>query len=297
MRYEDTKMPNRNVIILIVICGLLMLVIAGGFAIFNYDGGNYEKANKDKLTGITSQSVKESDSFNIQTTDLKPNTEPQFKIGDEFRYKTTYSDSKWNSNDTEIFYVERIDRINGTEYYVLFSSLESDYDSTGTYYLINKQTGSVDRAIFRLEYEDGHVDEEEENDEFIFTNLYIYADWMLALKEGLNFEIIVTETKKTKIKGCINDKSSHPDYMSNDWYIGNISITSKYEYEVEGIDKIKVGNNNRECFKVVEIIKEGNKISDDRTILWIDIEKRIMVKTEYRSENLKIAEVNLVSNL
>ncbi|PKP57022.1 MAG: hypothetical protein CVT89_05210, partial [Candidatus Altiarchaeales archaeon HGW-Altiarchaeales-2] len=159
------------------------------------------------------------------------------------------------------FYVEKTEKIDKAENYkILYTRNGMSEDNTTAqikYILyVNKENGSMTQFILQL------TDEKVILEEYvIFDKVYMYSPWMLALTDDLKWNITtVIET-----------------------------MEKNYNYRVLGREKI----NARECFKIERIHKTGN-IIDEKVILWVDVDKRILVKAERYYENLKLGEVNLI---
>lgn len=307
-------MNQRNFIIPVTIVGVILIVIIAGFIIFNphSDRGDKQIHSGDAMDNTT-QIIKESKKIEVQTTNIEPNTKPQFKVGDKFEYELTSNYGGLGAagphTNKITFTVNKIERINGTGAYVLeYADMKNGSGViVDTYVDIN--IGKIIGCTLKLVYPDGRVEEENMDNETIFNlNQYLYADWMLALDDGLKWKVSITKTEKKRIDPELTDEQaeeliremgrtgkSYEEILNIP--ISTVKTTDDYEFKVEGIEKIKVGNKERDCFKVVRIQKEGNKIVGDKLIMWIDAEKRILVKREDWVENLRLMEINLVSEL
>jgi len=107
------------------------------------------------------------------------------------------------------------------------------------------------------------------------TSDSIFASWMLALDDNFKWKLIYNKTG-----------------VEEETYLG------EREFEVIGREEV----NNRDCFKVeikkirVDSMTNVRKIVE-RRYLWIDVEKRILVKRQIMYENVLLSEMNLVSEL
>ncbi|PKP56513.1 MAG: hypothetical protein CVT89_06080 [Candidatus Altiarchaeales archaeon HGW-Altiarchaeales-2] len=118
--------------------------------------------------------------------------------------------------------------------------------------------------------------------------------WMLALNE--NFEW----TKNTTM-----DMSGFKSTSSETMDMSGFKSTSSERYKVVGVEEIDTKNGKKKCYKVEQESASSMDMSGKsggttntkisaRSILWIDYNNRILVKTEEWMENLKIGSVELV---
>ncbi len=248
----------------IVTIGLVFFV---GYSVLKQDGDGGQGQDTD-----SGQNLKvEISEFNLELT-----SKSSFEVGQEFKYETTTRmDDDSTMNYEETFIVEKIERHNGVDCYVI-SSIGQMSDSSGasmameiekiTY--VNKETGK----IVQIDVEMGGLEMPMEwgEDALSFRGNGMYATWMLALKENLTW----TTTMNT---------SMDVERMTTDM-----------TYKVIGMEKI----NDTECFKV-EITTLMKMSEDDqgtiKEIIWIDANKRIVVKSLSEIEELMTSEMNLVS--
>ncbi|MFN3527598.1 MAG: hypothetical protein ACK4YO_00665 [Candidatus Altarchaeaceae archaeon] len=109
----------------------------------------------------------------------------------------------------------------------------------------------------------------------------IIQPWMLALNENFEWK------KESTIE------------------MRNFTVNSTETYKVIDIEEITTKAGKKNCYKVENTVatsrtfaagqrNRGNSVYFTKTILWIDKEKRILIKAEVWIENLKIADIELV---
>jgi len=204
--------------------------------------------------------------------DLPKNSEIQFKVGQKFIYKTPEKEYGW---EIDTFTVEKIERKNGKEYFVVVQ--ESNSTTFGDFnekrnilryftYYYDKENGRVAQIkVDNVTVMDG-------SQELRATDLSFFAYWMLGLKDNAKWEIKFTEITPSL----------------------NLVEHSTFEFRVLGREKV----NNRECFKVEKRIINNDKKDavEEIDYHWVDVEKRILVKEEYyTADKVKLVELNLVS--
>ncbi len=228
--------------------------------------------------------------FNLSFDEIPHNTNPTFKVGDKFEYvarspKISKKGPDYTSQSTQkiTYSVVKKEKLRGIECYVMESVNlllinESDPMSSGRVlrqiYYISTETGKIIRftsseaSIKRgveMNKKDYFADVPSEISE-VYDSIIAYSPWMLSLDDEFKMEI----------KRFVEDSKIERDVI-----------------KVAGRDKIK----NRECYKVEKrTIGENNDVIS-REIKWIDVEKRILIKSEVYYENLKINELEIVSEL
>ncbi len=244
----------------------------------------YFLGEKDRHINTTDPLVR----LNISFDKVPHNTKPNFKVGDKFEYiahglKISKKGPDYRSQSTQkiVYSVVGKEKLRGVECYVvesvnLFLVNGSDIMSSGTIsknvYYMGVETGKIMsvtsikspiRKGIEMNKTEYSADLPSEVSE-IYRGLIIYSPWMLSLKDEFKMEI----------------KIYYPE-------------VEKEEIKVIDKDIIK----NRECFIVESrTIDENNKILS-REKMWVDVEKRILIKSEVYYENLKINELEIVSEL
>lgn len=205
--------------------------------------------------------------FEISESELKINAKLPFKAGDEFEYHciTEYSDIH------QVFIVEEVKRIKGSDYYVIrtkawgkqkldkWQEILKGEGNVGLHY--DKETGKAFEMKDYPEYELKDMGSDPQR------GLPIYY-WMLALNDDFKWE-----------------------RMWNTTGLG-VHYENKYMYEVVGREKIK----GRECFKVEKKIMDlKSKEIIEKTVFWVDVETRVLIKEITYADNISICENNLLS--
>ncbi len=274
---------KANNLIYVVGFVILVLVIAT-YLILN----NSQKINDlnpinnslEKPMNLT-ENVKER-AKEINFTILEHNVKPQFKIGDKFKYKIygapiITKDISASTKSVEGILeckVEKLERINGTECYLLVStqqtSLHSDAPSimiTTLKVWVDKDAGKIIKSQMSRIYKGNEISSESiipNKTSEIYGNI-MYYPWMLSLDD--DFEMKVNENSQ-----------------------GIEKTSSASVFKMIGKEKI----NDRDCFKVELRVLDENKRVLLRENIWIDIKKRILVKSESYYENLKVGDINLI---
>lgn len=247
---------------------------------------------------------------NITTSIVKHNVKPQFKVGDKFEYEiqgSAVGATEWNENNTmkiklEVL-VEKIDRIEGEDCYMLVSNRITEVpkerytpninalstpnqqkDERITMRLqkrkdcIHKDTGKILKTVMQEgALKDGKIqwgppiemEIPKETSEETWGNIIFYP-WMLALDDEFRMEV-------------------NTSYDTEGLTTREVSV-----FKVVGREKV----NGRDCFRIETRVIDKNT---NRVVLrentWIDVKKRILVKSETYKDDLKIMELNLVSKL
>ncbi|PKP58559.1 MAG: hypothetical protein CVT88_07080 [Candidatus Altiarchaeales archaeon HGW-Altiarchaeales-1] len=227
-------------------------------------------------------------------------TQPELPPGCERKNKTTTTSSTTEYN------VEKTERAEGKDCYVVSVKPKQDMEEikksireyksdaseeeiekmaeqqkamaeqqTTTYYY-DKENGKIIKIVMKMGNTEMTYTEDLANVMSTMMGMYmgfpVLSQWMLALDE--NFRWIQTIEEK-----------------------GGEKHKAEIEYKFVETEKA----NNRECFKVEITLKdkssvksEGYSSMDMKTIVWIDKEKRILVKSQTKAEGLMTSETNLI---
>lgn len=315
-------MDHKQKILLILVTGIILLWIVW-VLVFNNSIIPSEKdknISNDKInTSIIEPSEKVVIYNETLTYKFEPTSKPHFEVGETYHYRVRFYSSPTRSEEMErtsiqlspmdvFIHVEKIERINKTECYLLrrdksndtieiitqnkktgkrdISYITNEYEEK--YYCINRENGSAVRPIFsngKNEEEKNHKGNVKfipKNEPKIFKFPFMpyfkfFEEWMLCLKENTKWVY--------EAKGRHNDKEYGGD------------IEGKSEMKVTGIEKI----NGRECF-VYEETRYTQTTSttnvwktNQKWVYWIDAKKRIMVKQKLIEDGVTIFEAELVS--
>jgi len=300
-------MKNR----LIVPIGILIaaiLIIIGGYMILNEnkptespednyatqnnaEGNHYTEPyfeNTTETTPVTSKDIvheMENNPDTKQSTNITQNTKLAFNVGDKFVYNAPIQIG--SECIVEYIIVDKI-RFNKTEYFKVQKSMPEacvkmidtpdgrmpifvgPYNNTNTY--LNPDTGG-------LTYDLGTEKVRTMNGSDPRAACGVgrgnwFCTWMLKLDD--DFKLLLN----------YHDELEEGVYEKYDHTI--------HELIVEGREKI----DGRECFKVKReyktCFKDGSCNIDDKTIYYVDVEKRILLKREAWIGNLYRGEVRLV---
>ncbi len=270
---------NIQIGLIVVIVIIILGIIGIGYTSFNSTDkmklGVVTTQPESQQEGTIVQSEKEGVDFKFERSGatLQPNIKPQFKVGQKFGYVTTSLLIGTSVRSEDFYFVKNIERINGTDYYVIFINK--------TQHMIDPNKHEINMTIQGVSYIDVNSGEilkivmenslTIEGDKASKFGIEMYAPWTLALKEGIKWieKFNMTEDKKTYTIG-------------------------ESEYEVIGMEKM----NNRKCFKVQITSKKSQgteqTISAQKTF-WIDANERILVKAQTKIGNLGSGEMNLVT--
>lgn len=285
------KNKTSNIIIVVGIIILIVLIILGVYLIEdNNNKGYQEKTTLNQTNNIEIAKKDVSTTIIYSTAELKTNSKLILSQGQTFKYKLDYPTRQQNIIDKNnhiasvdnsiVFFVESIRMINKTKCYKIISnetkSIEMMYE--GKYI---KSSSSFKYVVY-IDTEDGKpIQIDIENTTVVKQNVSIpsldllcaigksfYAPWMLALEKDMKWKEDIISTEPVK-------QESH------------------LEYEVLGIENI----NKRKCFKVN--VRFSNKIENNQqsvtnSIMWIDVEKRILIRWELYGDNLRLGEINLI---
>ncbi|OQX20999.1 MAG: hypothetical protein BWK75_04105, partial [Candidatus Altiarchaeales archaeon A3] len=228
-------------------------------------------------------------------------TQPKLPAGCERKNKTTTINSITEYN------VEKTERVEGKDCYVVSIKPKQDIEEikksireymseaseeeiekmaeqqkamaeqqTTTYYY-DKENGKIMKIVMKMGNTEMTYTEDLANVMSSMMGMYmgfpVFSQWMLALDE--NFRWIQTIEEKGE---------------------GN----HKGEIEYKFVENEKA--NNREYFKVEITFKDKSQVKsegyapiDMKMIVWVDKEKRILVKSQTKSEGLMTSETNLIS--
>lgn len=253
----------RRELLLIILFGIAVVLVISGVVLLISDHED-RKDNSSTQNELSEENVKLTIGgifSKVETSSLEFNENPQFKIGEKLEYRGYIlmgTSGALNFHDS--FYVEKMERINKQDCYKIIYTNTQIFGDNSTIDIksiayINKN-GNITQYLLQLTDENVILE-----DYVIFNKFYLYQPWMLALKDDLkwNIDVTIEDTKE------------------------------KYSYNVIGRENF----NGRECFKVERIHKTGDEI-DERVVMWVDAEKRILVKSEYWFENLKGMEIEMV---
>lgn len=298
-------MKFKNIYTFGIIIGITTTLLIMAYFLLNLNEENpaiNESNNIYKNNSIENSSVYYNDvnvtesliTFNLSFDKIPHNTKPTFKVGEKFEYLanspliTTEGLSGDTKNIQQIIYsVIRKEMYKGKECYVIEGTSSSVMTSTNISKLSTLPKQKV-KHLFYIDVETGRgiywtsIPPEDRTNKIPkeFKRFFgeipseiseaysilpgCFTPWMLSLNDDFKMEI---KEIKSKI--------------------------AKEEIKVIRRDKFK----NRECYVVERrSIDENNKVLGKK-ISWIDIKKRILVKEEAYWENLKIGDLELVSEL
>ncbi|PKP57215.1 MAG: hypothetical protein CVT88_09195 [Candidatus Altiarchaeales archaeon HGW-Altiarchaeales-1] len=285
----EKKKVNNFVIGFIVI-----VVLISTYLILNHNAEIEHSNTTNSSVNIVNSSIEKYVDFTenvkenakeINFTISEHNIKPQFKVGDKFKYTIHGSSLNPKNNSADIngileCNVEKLERINGKDCYLLVSKTQTSLPDNSplkailseTKHWVDKDTGKIIKTSIQesMIQQKGKVIEMPSSEATIpneTSDIYgniMYYPWMLALDD--NFEMKVNE----------NSQGIKTSFVS--------------VFKVIGKEKI----NDRDCFKVELRVLDENKHVLLRENIWVDIKKRVLVKAETYSENLKVGEVNLI---
>lgn len=293
-------MSKSSIVVPVFVLLAVVLLISEGYLIFKPENiGENHKDKEEILTSIEkSTNLEEYVDFKIKVLGayLKPTTKPKFKVGQVFKYKAvSESNGEWVSSEN-VYVVKKIERINGIDNYVIVGYITQMLDpETGdilhenikltTY--VDKETGYIPKigiefgAPMDVNDKKNFMEEEYESEPLFNVTLKedvasasgngMYAPWMLALKENLEWSQKINIT------------------------FSGEEISGEEKYKVIGIENL----NGRECFKVeAASVMELPGGTSQRILfkqdLWIDAYERILVKSKGKIGNLATEEIELV---
>jgi hypothetical protein len=270
-------------IVIIGVIGIIFLNMADDKDYKNNGDYTDQPKPEDEVELMEDRSTK------YKQTEITPNMKPDFKVGEIFEYEKTGNGGDFGGGALErakiIFKVEGIERINKTDYYLishvrsgsfLFKGLNGEPRSiediwefkhyidleTGKFLKTNAEIYSIRDGVVGTKTTNEVI--VPENKQLTYDGMVIYYLWMLSLDE--NFKIEVTDEE-----GVI-----------------------KEEFEVTGTDTLA----GRECFKVEKrttYLRTNKVISIDK--MWVDKNRRILLKSEDYIDNVKISVMEIVSKI
>ncbi len=267
---------NFKQYILVGIIVSFLFVLFGILAMFSpetIDGFFEYKVTEKNATYISPIEKISLPTIKIKSTEIEYNTKPNFKVGEKFVYKSTLLKEGVMITGDDICYVDRIERINNTDYYLIIDDKVVELKSNSqTSQQKNVVHGKISAYINTETCKIKEIKMESEGNEMIVkddlsseSGIEMYAPWMCGLKEGLEWEQEINIGQKEKGE-----------------------IMTKIRYKVIGTENI----NGVECFKIIVETIQNDQILSKRN-MWISKNKRILVKAEDFYQNLKIKETIL----
>ncbi len=188
-----------------------------------------------------------------------PNTKPQFDVGEVLEYTESASKVASGKNFNANLSTDKI-IINSKVEVKEIKRFEGH-----VCYVISSYSPSLPSG-------NSGVCVDKENGEILSNGeIKVYAPWMLRLKEGIKWTENITSLSS--------------------------GILTKNEYVVDLIENV----NQRKCFKITmktltKSKNEENWHTESMTYLWVDLNKRIIVKKQFcTQDNICIYEINLKS--
>lgn len=275
---------TSNLLIMIAVVGIIILLIGGVYLISNDKNlaeqptNNINQNNESSYIENTTKFAAEYD-VKISSDKLIPNMKPQFEVGEKFEYKTTTQIQGISTSWRSVYSVDKIERINNTDYYVVVNSQINEMQdprtsaimnitTTETKSYINKETGEILKIVSST---DGQETIIMGKDAASVSGNGMFSTWMLSLNDNFKWKV-----------------------NAEDRSFGMAPRAETIEYQVTGREKV----NKRNCFKVEMKVKSEQRSGDTgKIIFFVDVEKRIVVKTQVYSGNLLISETDLISGL
>lgn len=278
----------------IIIWGAFVLLIISVIFIFG------ENINKES-GGENSIFQKSEEKIENYLTVIKPNKIPSFKVGEKFIYKISYS-NKPNTGIIE-YNIESTERFNKTNCFLITAhyksntegvmenpSYPSDEPSYKTCINISGYPLFVSMNVSSSEFS-YEIYENDSNASDFLNSLsiegFFYAPWMLSLTEDFKWKMNVTFPSITLI-GRVNKSELKKTYYN---VLCNIQVDDVVIEKTIG----------RECFKVKidGKMKEVDEAASSsarsiRSTLWIDKEKRIIIKGIFYHENMPMGEIEII---
>jgi len=262
---------NKNTIIILVTI-VVFLIIGAAYLILPSTTPPEDQLKETPEEDVVEDSEREVNKtlyvgdfrVDIIEEELKINAKLLFKVGEEYEYH-------FISKNTDIHYLYIVEEIKiyGRDYYAIrttgwgkqksdkWEEIPKGEGRVWLYY--DKETG---KAFIKTD-ENKLKDLESDSEKGLFVEY-----WMLALNDDFKW-----------IR------------MRNTTGLG-VHYEKKHLYEVVGREKFK----GRGCFKVeikITDLKSNNTI--EKTILWIDIETRVLIKKVVYEDNISSVENNLLS--
>ncbi len=273
-------MSKNTIIVPMLVLLIVVLVIGGGYLIFKSDTNHGNEKDVKETPSIIESSTTHDDidlKVKVSGVDLKPTAKPNFEVGQSFKYKTTSKSMGESITSENVYNVERTERINGTDNYIIVGNMTQMPDpETGEILYVNiklityvdKETGIIHKMIIEIE-EQFNITLEEDAASASGNNMYV--PWMLALKENLEWNQKINMT------------------------LGGEDISGEENYKVVGVESV----NGKDCFKVkvTSYMKLPGGTSQKiqfKQDMWIDVYKRILVKSKSKFGNLATEETELI---
>lgn len=288
-------MEKKKVNNFIFVIGFIVIVgLISTYLILNHNPEIEHSNTTNSLVNTVNSSVEKYVNFTenvkehakeINFTAPEHNIKPQFKVGDKFKYMLHGSSLNPKNNSAYIngileCNVEKLERINGKDCYLLVSKTQESLPDNSplkaiiseTKHWVDKDTGKIIKTNMQqsMIQQNGKVIEMPSSEAIManeISDIYgniMYYPWMLALDD--NFEMKVNENKE--------------------------GVKTSFVSVFKVVEKEKI--NDRDCFKVELRVLDNNRQVVLRENIWVDIKKRVLVKAETYSENLKVGEVNLI---
>lgn len=278
---------------ILLVVGIIGLVLSSGCLSNDKDGNEPQKSNHtniENLTNLTVEPVEKEIKVTKEVNTLKglePTAKIQFKVGETYIYHLSNNFAGQGSSDgrycdpVEIdmsVYVEKMERINKSDYYVLKSERHEAYpicyameNGRTIQYVVGKDPGMPPNPII---YGGCIIGINKDNPNDIITLgennaiceeiAHIQEPWMLYLNESVQF--VESVTAEIDRKEC----------------------TSTTETTVIGSEKV----GRYDCFKVERVQrsncgsamingKEQQMSTQDKMVYYIDKQKRITINFEY----------------
>jgi hypothetical protein len=185
----------------------------------------------------------------VEKSEFLRNAKVPLKVGKTFIYEVEERRGK----GTDKYIVEGIEKIGVTDYYLVrrdFHFIDKSKTIIENTYRAwySKDTGEVIKIDF-VDFNESQIIEGEVA-EFIVSDTWNFAPWMLALTDDFEWKWGYKDTYTT---------GDQIDYKN---------------FQVVGREEV----NGRECFKVKRVTVVNSKI-DSEEYWWIDVQKRILIQT------------------
>ncbi len=299
------------IITLIIILTIVLVVVSINNQNTKNEHFNMHHLNQTTYISITGDFL--NPQANISGVNLVPTTEVKLILGSEFVYeKWTHGD---NLNHKYRYIV--IDNKNISEN-LMIGYIRHMGKNASTIYFINKKTGNIEKVEYIENFMPNENDIQNPMAELNETPIQLtadantldgayegfYAPWMLALHENFSWTQIIFENTTHFWKGMMPFKEN--ENITKKILVINTSCELKTvtNYDVLGVEYI----GNISCFKVKTTEGIIESITDHynpaktyhqdyhcKMTLWIDTERRVLIKAEgYDYEGLKI-KINLLN--
>lgn len=271
---------RNSYIVPIGVLVVAIIVIVTGYLIFEPDNNNKDLSNEENtsiIEPLEESKVEHEIKINVRNVELQPTAKPNFKVGQRFTYRTTSASMGESITSENTYRIEKIERINGSNYYVVTGDITQLPDpETGEILHVNitlvtyisEENGIIYKMIMNIEgAENITLDEKSAS----ASGNGMYAPWMMALKEKLEWEQEINIS------------------------VGGENMSGNERYKVLYVERIK----DRDCFKVdvVSLLTlpggTSQKIQYKQT-LWIDVYERFLVISKTKVGNLATEDTELV---